>query len=181
MVVILIFVVDISELTLWLAFLNRKLNSTACSVAKILPSKLFLAISFVVCLRCIDNCCFKKCSVYCSWQQNRHSVRRFGGRTSCCARLDSHHWVNFNSVVFFIVNLTALFFFSSMRCYCSKGTVPLSGIRPIEVFMCSIVLRTGFREAFVWVSQYLKWFFFRPSQSHHIIEEKKRKQTTLKK
>ena len=103
------FLLSTSELTLWLAFLNRKLNSTACSVAKILPSKLFLAISFVVFLCCIDNCCFKKCSVYCSWQQNRHSVRRFGGRTSCCARLDSHHWVNFNSVCFFDCKFQLLF------------------------------------------------------------------------
>ncbi|KAH3756200.1 Sar1family small GTPase [Pelomyxa schiedti] len=37
-----------------------------------------------------------------------------------------------------------------------KGTAPLTeGIRPIEVFMCSIAKRQGYGEAFRWMSQYL--------------------------
>merc|ERR1712000_216730 len=37
-----------------------------------------------------------------------------------------------------------------------KGKVPLDGRRPIEVFMCSIIKRSGYGEGFRWVSQYLK-------------------------
>ena len=37
-----------------------------------------------------------------------------------------------------------------------KGNVPCDGIRPIEVFMTSIINKQGYSEGFRWLSQYLK-------------------------
>ncbi|KAI8800199.1 GTP-binding protein sar1 [Cladochytrium replicatum] len=37
-----------------------------------------------------------------------------------------------------------------------KGKVPLSkDMRPVELFMCSVVMRIGYKEGFLWLSQYL--------------------------
>lgn len=51
-----------------------------------------------------------------------------------------------------------LYYLGLAGCTTGKGDVDLAGssIRPVEVFMCSVVRKMGYGDGFRWMAQYIK-------------------------